>query len=61
MKEYYEARAAEYDDWYLGLGRFDGSRRSAGQVEGEPADRPGCGSDQPGQSAHSGGQGIGVR
>ena len=23
MKEYYEARAREYDDWYLGLGRFE--------------------------------------
>ena len=22
MKEYYDARAPEYDDWYLGLGRF---------------------------------------
>ena len=27
MKEYYEARAPEYDDWYLGLGRFDGLER----------------------------------
>lgn len=27
MKEYYEARAAEYDDWYRGLGRFDGLDR----------------------------------
>lgn len=27
MKAYYEARAAEYDDWYLGLGRFDGLER----------------------------------
>jgi demethylmenaquinone methyltransferase/2-methoxy-6-polyprenyl-1,4-benzoquinol methylase len=23
MKAYYEARAREYDEWYLGLGRFD--------------------------------------
>jgi len=23
LKEYYERRAAEYDDWYLGLGGFD--------------------------------------
>ena len=22
MKEYYDTRAPEYDDWYLGLGRF---------------------------------------
>ena len=28
MKAYYEARAAEYDDWYLGLGRFDGLDRA---------------------------------
>ncbi len=28
MKAYYEARAAEYDDWYLGLGRFDGLARA---------------------------------
>ena len=28
MKAYYEARAAEYDDWYLGLGRFDGLGRA---------------------------------
>lgn len=27
MKAYYEARAAEYDDWYRGLGRFDGLDR----------------------------------
>ncbi len=27
MKAYYEARAPEYDDWYLGLGRFDGLER----------------------------------
>jgi ubiquinone/menaquinone biosynthesis C-methylase UbiE len=27
MKEYYEARAPEYDEWYLGLGRFDGLDR----------------------------------
>ena len=27
MKAYYEARAPEYDDWYLGLGRFDGLDR----------------------------------
>jgi ubiquinone/menaquinone biosynthesis C-methylase UbiE len=28
VKAYYEARAAEYDDWYLGLGRFDGLERA---------------------------------
>ena len=28
MKAYYEARAAEYDDWYRGLGRFDGLERA---------------------------------
>ena len=27
MKEYYDTRAPEYDDWYLGLGRFDGLDR----------------------------------
>jgi ubiquinone/menaquinone biosynthesis C-methylase UbiE len=27
VKAYYEARAPEYDDWYLGLGRFDGLDR----------------------------------
>lgn len=27
MKAYYEARAPEYDEWYLGLGRFDGLER----------------------------------
>ena len=27
MKAYYEARAPEYDDWWLGLGRFDGLER----------------------------------
>jgi len=27
VKAYYEARASEYDDWYLGLGRFDGLER----------------------------------
>ncbi len=27
MKAYYEARAPEYDEWYLGLGRFDGLDR----------------------------------
>jgi ubiquinone/menaquinone biosynthesis C-methylase UbiE len=27
LKEYYDTRAPEYDDWYLGLGRFDGLDR----------------------------------
>jgi len=27
VKEYYDTRAPEYDDWYLGLGRFDGLER----------------------------------
>jgi demethylmenaquinone methyltransferase/2-methoxy-6-polyprenyl-1,4-benzoquinol methylase len=27
VKAYYEARAAEYDEWYEGLGRFDGVDR----------------------------------
>jgi ubiquinone/menaquinone biosynthesis C-methylase UbiE len=27
VKAYYEARAPEYDDWWLGLGRFDGLDR----------------------------------
>jgi ubiquinone/menaquinone biosynthesis C-methylase UbiE len=27
MREYYDARASEYDEWYQGLGRFDGLDR----------------------------------
>ena len=27
VREYYDARAAEYDEWYQGLGRFDGLDR----------------------------------
>ncbi len=27
MKEYYDARAPEYDEWYLGQGRFAGRKR----------------------------------
>jgi demethylmenaquinone methyltransferase/2-methoxy-6-polyprenyl-1,4-benzoquinol methylase len=27
LKEYYDTRAPEYDDWYLGIGRFDGLDR----------------------------------
>lgn len=29
MKEYYDTRAPEYDEWYLGLGRFSGLQRPA--------------------------------
>jgi ubiquinone/menaquinone biosynthesis C-methylase UbiE len=28
VRAYYEARAPEYDEWYLGLGRFDGLDRA---------------------------------
>jgi ubiquinone/menaquinone biosynthesis C-methylase UbiE len=27
LREYYDARAPEYDEWYRGLGRFDGLER----------------------------------
>lgn len=27
MKEYYDTRAPEYDEWYLGLGKFEGLKR----------------------------------
>jgi demethylmenaquinone methyltransferase/2-methoxy-6-polyprenyl-1,4-benzoquinol methylase len=27
VREYYDTRAPEYDEWYLGLGRFDGLHR----------------------------------
>jgi ubiquinone/menaquinone biosynthesis C-methylase UbiE len=27
VKQYYDSRAAEYDEWYLGLGRFAGVDR----------------------------------
>ncbi|MGA2471360.1 MAG: class I SAM-dependent methyltransferase [Solirubrobacteraceae bacterium] len=27
MKEYYDTRAPEYDEWYLGIGKFAGLRR----------------------------------
>ncbi|MDX6518501.1 MAG: hypothetical protein QOF50_1347, partial [Gaiellaceae bacterium] len=27
VKAYYDARAREYDEWYEGLGRFDGLER----------------------------------
>ena len=29
MKRYYDTRAAEYDEWYLGLGRFAARDRPA--------------------------------
>jgi len=33
MREYYEARAPEYDDWYLGRGLFAGRERPAWSEE----------------------------
>lgn len=33
MKAYYDARAPEYDDWYEGLGRFDGLDRPQWEEE----------------------------
>lgn len=33
MKAYYEARAAEYDEWYLGTGRFAARDRAGWQEE----------------------------
>ncbi len=33
MKGYYDARAPEYDEWYLGLGRFDGLDRGNWDVD----------------------------
>lgn len=38
MKEYYDTRAPEYDEWYLGIGRFaaferDGSSHFYGHLE----------------------------
>ena len=33
MKEYYDARAPEYDDWYLGTGRFSERDRLGWQAE----------------------------
>jgi ubiquinone/menaquinone biosynthesis C-methylase UbiE len=35
VKAYYERRAAEYDDWWLGTGRFAGRRRPAWREETE--------------------------
>jgi ubiquinone/menaquinone biosynthesis C-methylase UbiE len=33
MREYYDARAGEYDEWYLGLGRFAGFEREGWDEE----------------------------
>jgi ubiquinone/menaquinone biosynthesis C-methylase UbiE len=33
MREYYDARAGEYDEWYLGLGRFAGFEREGWDQE----------------------------
>jgi len=33
LKAYYDARAPEYDEWYLGLGRFDGLERANWNAE----------------------------
>jgi demethylmenaquinone methyltransferase/2-methoxy-6-polyprenyl-1,4-benzoquinol methylase len=33
MKEYYDSRAPEYDDWYLGRGRFSGRDRPGWEAE----------------------------
>jgi ubiquinone/menaquinone biosynthesis C-methylase UbiE len=33
VKAYYDARAPEYDQWYLGLGRFDGLDRGNWDVD----------------------------
>jgi ubiquinone/menaquinone biosynthesis C-methylase UbiE len=39
VKAYYERRAAEYDDWWLGTGRFAGRRRPAWRAETEALTR----------------------
>jgi ubiquinone/menaquinone biosynthesis C-methylase UbiE len=39
VKAYYERRAAEYDDWWLGTGRFAGRRRPAWREETEALTR----------------------
>ena len=39
MKAYYERRAAEYDDWWLGTGRFAGRQRPAWWEETEALTR----------------------
>jgi ubiquinone/menaquinone biosynthesis C-methylase UbiE len=33
MKEYYDARAPEYDEWYLGIGRFADRQRPGWEAE----------------------------
>jgi demethylmenaquinone methyltransferase/2-methoxy-6-polyprenyl-1,4-benzoquinol methylase len=39
VKAYYERRAAEYDDWWLGTGRFAGRKRSGWREETEALTR----------------------
>ena len=39
MKAYYERRAAEYDDWWLGAGRFAGRQRPVWREETEALTR----------------------
>ena len=39
MKAYYERRAAEYDDWWLGTGRFAGRQRPGWREESEALTR----------------------
>ena len=39
MKAYYERRAAEYDDWWLGMGRFAGRQRPVWREETEALTR----------------------
>ena len=39
MKAYYERRAAEYDDWWLGTGRFAGRQRPVWREETETLTR----------------------
>ena len=39
MKTYYERRAAEYDDWWLGTGRFAGRQRPVWREETEALTR----------------------
>ena len=47
MREYYDARAAEYDDWWLGTGLFAGRDRPGWAAEVQALERalaalPGC-------------------
>jgi ubiquinone/menaquinone biosynthesis C-methylase UbiE len=39
VKAYYERRAAEYDDWWLGMGRFAGRQRPVWREETEALTR----------------------